>query len=29
MYQADNFYNLGAVEDPRRIKVPDPVPLPD
>jgi len=29
MYQADNFFNLPAVKDPRRIEVPDPVPLPD
>jgi len=29
MYQADNFYGISEVDDPRRIKVPNPVPLPD
>ena len=29
MYQVDHFYNSPAVEDPRQIEVPDPVPLPE
>jgi len=29
MYQADNFYNNPGIEDPRRIEVPDPIPVPD
>jgi len=29
MYQADNFYNNPGVEDPRRIEVPDPIPVPE
>jgi lysophospholipid acyltransferase (LPLAT)-like uncharacterized protein len=29
MYQVDNFYNYPDIEDPRRIEVPDPVPLPE
>jgi lysophospholipid acyltransferase (LPLAT)-like uncharacterized protein len=29
MYQADHFYKISAVTDPRQIEVPDPVPLPD
>ena len=29
MYQADNFYNRPGVEDPRRIEVPEPIPVPD
>ena len=29
MYQVGNFYNFPGVKDPRRIEVPDPVPLPD
>ena len=29
MYQVDNFYNGPGVKDPRRIEVPDPIPVPD
>ena len=29
MYQADNFYTSPGADDPRRIEVPDPVPLPE
>jgi lysophospholipid acyltransferase (LPLAT)-like uncharacterized protein len=29
MYQVDNFFNSSGAEDPRRIEVPDPVPVPD
>lgn len=29
MYQADHFFKTPGVSDPRQIKVPDPVPLPD
>ena len=29
MYQVDHFYNSPAIEDPRQIEVPDPVPLPE
>ena len=29
MYQVDNLYKSPGVEDPRRIEVPDPVPLPE
>ncbi len=29
MYQVDHFYDFSGIQDPRQIKVPDPVPLPD
>ena len=29
MYQADHFFKIPAVNDPRQIEVPDPVPMPD